>query len=135
MVWGKILACWILVLIQTGAWILLILANGIAIQNAGLILGHVGITSLILILLRTLTALHYRERTAAQFIFSTGLVVVILLALAIPANPLNLIARLSIRTAGPEQWLVLAVTGAVVIALGYVTFRFAERVGRVRTTR
>ena len=44
----------------------------------------------------TLVALHYRERTAAQFIFSTGLVVVILLALAVPSNPLNLLTRLAV---------------------------------------
>ncbi len=134
MVWGKVLTCWVLVPVQAGAWILLLSVNGIAIQNAGFILIHVGITSLILILLGTLTALHYRERTSAQFIFSTGLVVVILLALAIPSNPLNLLARLAVGTAGAEQWLVLAVTGAIVIALGYATHKFAERVGRIRTT-
>ena len=80
--------------------------NGIAIENAGLILLQVSITSFIFILPGTLTALHYRERTAAQFIFSTAFVIVILLALVQPDNPLNLLIRLSVGTAGMEQWIV-----------------------------
>ncbi len=100
------------------------MVNGIAIQNAGLILLHVTISSLVLILLGALTALHYRERTAAQFIFSTALVVVIILSLSLPANPMNLLTRLAVGTAGPEQWAVLAaVTGAVAL-LGYATQKF-----------
>ncbi|MCK7475083.1 MAG: ABC transporter permease subunit [Rhodopseudomonas palustris] len=45
MVWGKVLACELLVPIQAGAWLVLLMINGIAIQNAGLILlqviGHI----------------------------------------------------------------------------------------------
>ena len=102
------------------------MVNGIAIQNAGLILLQVTVASLILIMIGTLVALHYRERTAAQFIFSTGLVVVILLALAVPKNPLNLLTRLAVGAAGPEQWLVLCVVVAIVIGLGYLTQRYAN---------
>ena len=130
MVWGKVLACELLVPIQAGAWLLLLMINGIAIENAGLILLQVVVTSLFLILLGALTALHYRERTAAQFIFSTALVVVILFVLALPSNPLNLLTRLAVGTAGPEQWLVLAATGGIVILLGYLTQKYAERVGK-----
>jgi ABC-type Na+ efflux pump permease subunit len=134
MVWGKVLACEVLVPVQAGAWLILLSLNGIAIQNPVLILVQVAITSLILILLGTLTALHYRERTAAQFIFSTGLVVVILLALAVPSNPLNLLTRLAVGTAGPEQWLVLAITGAIVLVLGYITHRYAEKISQQHHT-
>jgi len=134
MVWGKVLACELLVPIQAGAWLLLLMVNGIAIENAGLILIQVVVTSLILILLGALTALHYRERTAAQFIFSTALVVVILFALALPSNPLNLLTRLAVGTAGPEQWLVLAATGGIIIILGYLTQKYAERVGKSHHT-
>jgi hypothetical protein len=109
--------------------------NGIAIENAGLILLQVVITSLILILLGTLTALHYRERTAAQFIFSTALVVVILFSLALPANPLNLITRLAVGTAGMDQWLLLGGTIVVILALGYLTQRYAEKIGKTHNTR
>jgi ABC-2 type transport system permease protein len=131
MVWGKVLACELLVPVQAGAWLVLLMINGIAIQNAGLILLHVVVSSLILILLGTLTALHYRERTAAQFIFSTALVVVILLALSLPANPMNLLTRLAVGTAGAEQWIVLAATLLIIAVLGYATQKYAERISRV----
>ena len=134
MVWGKVLACELLVPIQAGAWLLLLMVNGIAIQNAGLILLQVVITSLILILLGALTALHYRERTAAQFIFSTALVVVILFVLALPSNPLNLLTRLAVGTAGPEQWIVLGTTVVIILLLGYLTQKYAERVGKSHHT-
>jgi ABC-2 type transport system permease protein len=134
MVWGKVLACELLVPVQAGVWLLLLMINGIAIENAGLILLHVVLSSLILILLGTLTALHYRERTAAQFIFSTALVVVILFVLSLPANPMNLLTRLAVGTAGAEQWLVLAVTLAVIVLLGYVVQKYAERISRINHT-
>jgi ABC-2 type transport system permease protein len=130
MVWGKMLACELMVPVQAGAWILLLMINGIAIENAGLILIQVSVTSFILILLGTLTALHYRERTAAQFIFSTALVVVILLALALPDNPLNLLTRLAVGTAGTEQWIVLGITMVIILGLGYVTHIYAGIVGK-----
>ena len=130
MVWGKVLACELLVPIQAGAWLLLLMVNGIVIENAALILLQVVVTSLILILLGAITAIHYRERTAAQFIFSTSLVVVILFVLALPSNPLNLLTRLAVGTAGPEQWLVLAATGGIIIILGYMTQKYAEKVGK-----
>ena len=129
-VWGKVLACELLVPLQAGLWLILLMINGIAIQNAGLILLQVSVASLILILLGTLTALHYRERTAAQFIFSTALVVVILVALALPANPLNLLTRLAVGTAGREQWLVLGVILILAIVLSYITQRYAEKTGK-----
>ena len=130
MVWGKALACELTVPVQAGAWIFLLMINGIAIENAGLILIHVSVTSFILILLGTLTALHYRERTAAQFIYSAALVVVMLLVLALPDNPLNLVTRLAVGTAGLEQWIVLGVTCVIILGLGYVTHRYAEVIGK-----
>jgi ABC-type Na+ efflux pump permease subunit len=129
-VWGKVLACELMVPVQAGAWLLLLMVNGIAIGNACLILLQVSVVSFIPILLGTLTALYYRERTAAQFIFSTALVAVMLFVLSLPVNPLNLLTRLAIGTAGMEQWIVLGVTVVLLLALGYVTHRYAEIVGR-----
>jgi ABC-2 type transport system permease protein len=134
MVWGKVIACELLVPIQAGAWLVLLMINGIAIQNSGLILLQVIVTSLILILLGTLTALHYRERTAAQFIFSTALVVVILFALALPSNPLNLLTRLAVGTAGGDQWIVLGITLAIVVVLSFITQWYAEKIGKTHQT-
>jgi len=130
MVWGKVLACELLVPIQAGAWLVLLIINGIAIQNAGLILVQVSITSFILILLGALVALHYRERTSAQFIFSTALVVVMLFALALPANPLNLLTRLAVGTAGMEQWIVLGITSVIIVWLSLLMQWYAEKIGR-----
>ena len=133
-VWGKVIACEVLVPIQAGAWLILLMINGIAILNSGLILLQVTVTSLILILLGALTALHYRERTAAQFIFSTALVVVILFALALPSNPLNLLTRLAVGTASGEQWLVLGITLAIVVVLSLITHWYAEKIGKSHQT-
>jgi ABC-type Na+ efflux pump permease subunit len=130
MVWGKVLACELLIPVQAGAWLLLLMINGIAIQNVPLIFLQVTAASFVPILIGALIALHYRERTAAQFIFSTALVVAILFVLALPANPLNLITRLSVGTAGIEQWLVLAGVAATAALLSVVLHRYAERVGR-----
>jgi len=134
MVWGKVIACEVLVPIQAGAWLILLMINGIAILNSGLILLQVTVTSLILILLGALTALHYRERTAAQFIFSTALVIVILFALALPSNPLNLLTRLAVGTAAGEQWLVLGITLAIVVVLSLITQWYAEKIGKSHQT-
>jgi ABC-type Na+ efflux pump permease subunit len=131
MVWGKILACEILVPAQAAVWLVLLAVNGIRIRNPVPILLLVSIASLILILLSALTALHYRERTAAQFIYSTALVVVILLVLAVPGNPLNLIVRASVGNAGPEIADAILLVSAAAALLGYATHRYAERIGRL----
>jgi len=135
MLWGKIAACLVLVPVQAAAWLLLLAANGIVVQNAVPILLHVTAGSLILILIGAFCALHYRERTSAQFIFSTGIVVVILLVLALPANPLNLIVRLAIGAIGAEHWIILAATAAAAVLLASLTHAYADRVGGMRNNR
>ena len=129
-IWGKVLACEVLVPLQAGAWIVLLSLNGVMIQNIPAILVQVMMFSMILILLGALTALYYRERTAAQFIYSTVVVVLMLLALAVPDNPLNLVARLATGTAGSEQWLIFALVGLVVLFLALLTQRAAEWAAR-----
>ncbi|MDG6257509.1 MAG: ABC transporter permease [Methanomicrobiaceae archaeon] len=135
MLWGKVAACLALVPVQAGAWLLLLAANGIAVENAVPILLHVTAGSLALILIGALCALHYRERTAAQFIFSTGIVVVVLVVLALPANPLNLIVLLAIGAIGAEHWLILAATAGGAALLACLTGRYADRVGGMRRDR
>jgi ABC-2 type transport system permease protein len=130
MIWGKVAAAFVLVPIQAGIWLALLMVNGIRIVHAPSILLHVAAGSLILILLGALTALYYRDRTDAQFIFSTGLVAVILLVLALPANPLNLIVRLAVGSIGPEHWITFAAVSGAVLLLGYGTHRYADHVGR-----
>lgn len=127
-VWGKIAACLVLVPVQAGTWLLLLAINRIAIANMVEILLLVVTSSLVLILIGALTALYYRERTAAQFIFSTAVVVLMLLVLAFPRNPLNLIALLATDSAGMEQWGILA--GALFMCgiLGFITHAYSAKV-------
>ncbi|HVN66587.1 MAG TPA: ABC transporter permease [Methanomicrobiales archaeon] len=131
MVWGKVLTCEILVPVQAAAWLLLLALNGIRIANPVPILILVSLASLILILLSALTALHYRERTAAQFIYSTALVVVILFVVAVPENPLNLIVRASVGNAGPGIVLAILLVSAAAALLGFLTHLYAGRVGKI----
>jgi ABC-2 type transport system permease protein len=131
MVWGKILTCEILVPIQAAVWLFLLMLNGIRIQNPVAILILVSIASLILILISALTALHYRERTAAQFIYSTALVVVILIVVAVPGNPLNLIVRASVGNAGAGIAPAILLVSGVAALLGFATHLYADRVGRL----
>lgn len=128
MVWGKIAACEVLVPAQAGVWLLLLGFNGIAVDNAATILLHASVGGLFLIQVSTLVALYYRERTSAQFIFSTSLVVVFLLIMAVPYNPLNLMVRLAVDTAGPVHWLILALVAGVTVLLGWAVTTYARRI-------
>jgi ABC-2 type transport system permease protein len=130
-VWGKVLACELLVPVQAGVWLLLLAVNGIRVQNLLPILVLVSIASLALILLAALTALHYRERTAAQFIYSTALVVVILFVVSVPGNPLNVIVTAAVGVAGMDLLRTLGIVGAATLALAILTHLYAERIGRL----
>ncbi|MCU0631685.1 MAG: ABC transporter permease [Methanolinea sp.] len=127
-VWGKVAACLVLVPLQAGTWLLLLTLNRIYIANILQILLQVVSFSLVLVLIGALTALYYRERTAAQFIFSTAVVVLMLLVLAFPGNPLNIIALLATGSAGMEQWAILGGTVLLCGCLGLLTHAFAGRV-------
>jgi len=127
-VWGKIAACIVLVPLQTGTWLLLLTLNRIPIANIPQILAQVLSFSLVLVLIGALTALYYRERTAAQFIFSTAVVVLMLAVLAFPNNPLNLIALLSTGSAGIPHWSVLGGTLLLCGGLGVLTHLYSGRV-------
>ncbi|MDO9539743.1 MAG: ABC transporter permease [Methanocalculus sp.] len=129
MVWGKILACILIVPVQSAAWLALLAANGIVVQHPIEILLHVIFGSMILILIGAFCALHYRERTSAQFIFSTAVVVVIILAMAVPYNPLNLLVRLAVGTIGPLHWMILSGIVALAVLLSILLNRYAERIG------
>jgi ABC-type Na+ efflux pump permease subunit len=125
-VWGKVLACLVIVPLQAGTWLLLLALNRIHVAGAPRILLLVTTASLVLILLGALTALVYRERTAGQFVFSFAIVGVLFLVLALPGNPLNVITLISTGAAGPEQgWILLGLSGAALV-LGLVTERYAR---------
>jgi ABC-type Na+ efflux pump permease subunit len=128
MLWGKILACILIVPIQSAAWLALLAANGIVVQHPIEILLHVTIGSMILILLGAFCALHYRERTSAQFIFSTAMVVVIIIAMAVPYNPLNLLVRLAVGTIGSLHWAIFSGIVALAVLISILLNRYADHI-------
>jgi hypothetical protein len=50
--------------------------------------------------------------------------------LALPDNPLNLLTRLAVGTAGGEQWIVLGATLIIILVLAFVTHKYAEIIGK-----
>lgn len=129
-IWGKILACEVLVPIQAGAWVALLSLNGIFIENIVQILLQVSSFSLVLILIGALAALYYRERSTAQFVFSTVVVILILLALAFQGNPLNLIALLATGAPAAGSYAVLAGMTAFAVLLGILVTLYARISGK-----
>jgi len=127
-VWGKVAACFILVPVEAGTWLSLLALNRITIENIPLIMAHVLAVALVLILLATLVSLYYRERTSAQFIFSTAVVVIMLAVLAFPGNPLNTIAQLATGTQTPVQFFMLGAISGACLLLALLTQLYAGRV-------
>ena len=125
-IWGKILACFVLVPLQAGAWILLLALNRIPISSVPLVMIHVMLVSLFLILFGALIALYYRERTGAQVIFSLAVVVLMLVVLATPGNPFNQVAVLSAGGPGAGQVTELALVTAGILVLAALIQKSAK---------
>jgi ABC-2 type transport system permease protein len=84
------------------------------------------VSSLVLILIGALTGLHYRERTGAQVIFSLAVVVLMLVILAIPGNPLNQVAVLASGGTVPGQGMILLLGAAAATFLSLAVARSAR---------
>jgi hypothetical protein len=125
-IWGKILACFILVPLQAGAWIVLLTLNRIPISSVPLVMIHVLLVSLFLIVLGAVIALYYRERTGAQVIFSLAVVVLMLVVLATPGNPFNQVTALSTGGPGNGSMIVLALVAAGIVMLALLIQRFVK---------
>lgn len=124
-IWGKILACFVLVPVQAGAWIILLSANGIPVAGLPLVMAYVLVSSLILILIAALTGLYYQERTGAQVIFSLVIVVLMLVVLAVPGNPLNQVAVLASGGNIPGRGMVLLLGAGAAAVLSLAVIRSA----------
>jgi ABC-type Na+ efflux pump permease subunit len=129
-VFGKILAAVVLVPLQAGTWILLLSLNGVRISGPLEILLLVSVSALCLILLSSLIALHYGERTNAQTIFSLVFVIVIMAVLTVPYNPLNMVVRIATATAGVEMWPLLGFLVLVALTIGGIVFQYAQKLER-----
>jgi ABC-2 type transport system permease protein len=129
-IYGKILAAEILVPLQAGTWLLLLHINGVHVSGSLEILLFVSVAALCLILISALIALHYRERTNAQTIFSLGFVILIMAVLALPANPINMVVRIATATAGIEKWLVFGFLCLGTFVLAWITSMYTKHVER-----
>lgn len=114
---GKVAACIIIAPVQAFIWIFLLSVNGIPIANIPLILLHVIAGTSVLVLMGAIVALHYRERTSAQFVFSTAVVIVILFALALSTNPMNTTVQLAVGIVQPEGFEILGLVTLLVLVL------------------
>jgi ABC-type Na+ efflux pump permease subunit len=126
--WGKTGLAILLVPLQAGAWLVLLLINGIYVASIPLILLLVLASSTALILTGALTALYYRERTAAQVIFSLMVVILMLLVLSVPGNPFNLVAILATGSAGQGWWSLFALPLAGTLFLAAVANWYVFRI-------
>ena len=124
---GKIFACLILIPAESGLWLLLLTLNGIRIAALPEILLHVTFTSTALILIATLFALSYMDRTKAQFVFSTATVILLLLALSFPGNPLNVIALLASGSPVMIHWALLFAWMCLCLILGLMVRQVVRR--------
>jgi ABC-2 type transport system permease protein len=120
-VFGKALAAFVLVPVQAAAWIVLLALNGITVGSPAEIMLQVSASGAVLVLVGVLTAVIFPERTTAQAAYSGVLVVLILLALAMPGNPVNQVALLASGLAAQSSWytfvLLAAITGALIVAI------------------
>jgi ABC-type Na+ efflux pump permease subunit len=127
-IWGKTCLAVLLVPLQVITWLGLLLVNGIYIAAIPLILLIVVASSAVLILTAVVTALYYRERTAAQVIFSMGVVILILAVLSLPENPFNLVAVLATGSVGSALDSIFALPIAAVCILAVVVSWYSSRI-------
>ncbi|WP_198661986.1 ABC transporter permease [Halorussus litoreus] len=112
---GKLLAMGILAPAQAGAWLALLSFNGTAIANPVEILVLVAGVSVGVVTLGATTALAFRERKQAQFLFSMGVLVAFSATYLLPESPPNAVAKLAIGS--PTRATHLAVGAYVLVSL------------------
>lgn len=126
---GKLLAAAAPVPAQAGLWIVLLELNGTGIAHVPELLAFVAALATAVSALGLAVALAVRDRRLAQFLYSSGLLVLFGATLLLPENPPNAVARFAIGSPGPATYASLA--GAVVLALLSVgTLRLATSTGR-----
>lgn len=125
---GKILACIAIIPVQAGLWLILLTVNGIRIVSLVEVLLHVVFTSAALIFIAATIAVYYRDRTKAQFIFSTSVIIVLLLLLAFPSNPVNLIVLLASGGAPAYHWAVMGAMIAGCLILSVIVRNMVKKV-------
>lgn len=126
---GKLLAAAAPVPVQAGLWIALLKLNGTSVANVPELLAFVGALGTAVAALGLAVAVALGDRRQAQFLYSSGLLVLFGATLLLPENPPNAVARFAIGNPGPGTHASLV--GAVVLAiLSLGALRIATSTGR-----
>ena len=129
---GKVAASIVIAPIQAAAWIVLLRANGIVIENIFLVLVLITSITAILVLLAAIISVYTSNRGVSQFHFSLiliSLIGVILMGEGSPFNSLVIIATSeSFYDIGTDIWMNLVVYLVVIIPLFLVLRQTCLRV-------
>ncbi|MCL2460976.1 MAG: ABC transporter permease [Euryarchaeota archaeon] len=126
-IWGKIAACILIIPIQSAAWLILLAFNQIFVAYPLLLLLHVTLISSILIVIAAFLGLYYKDRSSAQLVFSAFAVVLLMLALTLPYNPIHLAGMLSAGRFHSFYFLLIAGEFIFFLLLSGVFTRFIGR--------
>jgi ABC-type Na+ efflux pump permease subunit len=126
---GKLLAMCSLAPIQAAAWLLLVSANGVAVQNIPALLVLVTGVTLVVGAIGALVAMRYRDRSKSQFIYSAAIVGLFSLATLLPEHPVNTVARLSIGSATGMTYTLTALYLFVGVLAVWLLRTYVSRVG------
>lgn len=113
---GKILLMAVIAPVQSFIWMMLLMLNGISIDNALLILVLVFIIALILVVISSIISLTFKERGIAQLFYSLILILLFLISYLFTNSPLNMVTRLSIHSIGSMESIIW-ICGYVLIAV------------------
>ncbi len=126
MVSAKITSAVILSAAQCAAWLALLQANGIAIQNAGWILLLATIVAGILSISAMLGAVMLQDRERSQFIYSLILLAAAGISTLLNISPITVMSRLAIGDEFTGGWHV-AVFAVILVGLYFVLRRMSRR--------
>lgn len=121
---AKVLSAATLAPAQALLWIALLASNGTAIANPLALVAMVAGIATTLVVVGAAIALVTPDRRQAQFLYSSGVLAVAVVAALLPEHPANTVAKLAVGSATTATWV--AVGGYVV--LGVVAY-LAVRVG------
>ncbi len=114
---GKVLLAVGLAPVQSFAWIVLMIANGIAIHHILYILFLVTAVTAILVLVGAAISLALKDRGMAQMLYSLILIFMFLASYMFVNSPMNLIIRLAIDSTDVMALAYLVIYGIVALAL------------------
>lgn len=125
---GKAAGMILLAPVQAALWLVLLRANGIAIDHVGLLLLFVTALATITVVVGTLLGLLTGRRRQAQLLYSVLVILLFGTTLALPEHPATTVALLSVDSATTTTFVHVA--GFVLVATGtYALVR--QYVGRI----